>query len=46
MKPRSLVRGGLALLLKPDSLRIVAISTGTGMPYLRSALFAAMPASC
>ena len=33
MKPSSLVRGGLALCLKPDSLRMVAISTGTGTPY-------------
>ena len=35
-----MVRGGLALCWKPDSLRRVAISTGTGTPYLRSALFA------
>jgi len=41
MKPSSLVRGGLALPLKPDSLRTVAISTGTGTPYLRSVLSAA-----
>src|SRR4051794_9930578 len=41
MKPSSLVRGGLALLLKPDSLRTVAISTGTGTPYFCEARSAA-----
>ena len=41
MKPSSLVRGGRALLLKPDSLRTVAISTGTGMPYFCSVRSAA-----
>ena len=40
MKPRIILRGGRASDLKPDSLRTVAISTGTGMPYLRSALLA------
>jgi hypothetical protein len=41
MKPSSLVRGGRALPLKPDSLRAVAMRTGTGTPYLRSVLLAA-----
>ena len=34
MKPSSLVRGGLALCLKPDSLRTVAISTGPDAVFL------------
>ena len=41
MKPSSHVRGGLALCWKPDSLRSVAISTGTGTPRLRCVCSAA-----
>jgi hypothetical protein len=41
MKPSTVVRGGRAWPSKADSLRSVAISTGTGMPYLRSVRSAA-----
>src|SRR5690606_40391130 len=42
MNPSTVARGGCALPLKPDSLRTVAISTGTGTPYLRSVCSAAV----
>src|SRR5690606_36447985 len=42
MKPRIFLRGGRARPSKPDSIRIVAISTGTGTPYLRDVLCAAL----